>query len=73
MAILFPGCHGNRPIAESRMETFYNVQLRSIAALLAEQIENAFRYECHVEKRSSSDNCGEKAADAFCTAAFKSV
>ena len=50
MGILFPGCHGHAPLAESHMETMLNVRIRAASALLAEQAEHAFRYQCEFEK-----------------------
>lgn len=64
MGILFPGCHGHAPLTESHMETLYNTQIRSAAALLAEQAENAFRYQCEFEKCKDCGDCRKKAEEA---------
>lgn len=66
MTILFPGCHGHEPISESHMEVFFNVQLRAIAAVLMEQMEFAFRYQCEFEKCKTQecDTCHEKSEAA---------
>lgn len=67
LAILFPGCHGDAPVLENRIPITLNVQIRSTAAALAEQIENAFRYQCEVEKCKDCVNCREKADAAVVT------
>jgi serine O-acetyltransferase len=64
LGILFPGCHGREPLAEKHMETMFNVQIRSAAAQLAEQIENAFRYQCEFDKCKDCGDCRKKAEDA---------
>ncbi|MCX6991745.1 MAG: serine acetyltransferase [Kiritimatiellaeota bacterium] len=64
MGILFPGCHGHAPLAENHMETMLNVRIRSAATLLAEQAENAFRYQCEFEKCKDCGDCRKKAEEA---------
>ncbi|MBU4211366.1 MAG: serine acetyltransferase [Verrucomicrobia bacterium] len=67
MGILFPGCHGRAPLTEGHMETLYNTQIRSAATLLAEQAENAFRYQCEFEKCKDCGDCRKKAEKAVMT------
>ncbi len=64
MGILFPGCHGHAPLTESHMGTTLNVRIRSAAVLLAEQAENAFRYQCEFEKCKDCGDCRKKAEEA---------
>jgi len=64
LGILFPGCHGAGPMAERQLEDFYDVQLRSIAARLAEQADNAFRYQCVVDKCKDCSDCRLGAEEA---------
>ena len=67
MGVLFPGCHGHVPLTASHMQTLYNTQIRSAAALLAEQAENAFRYQCEFEKCKDCGDCRKKAEEAVMT------
>lgn len=67
MGILFPGCHGHAPLAESHMETLYNTRIRSAATLLAAQAENAFRYQCEFEKCKDCGDCRKNAEEAVIT------
>ena len=67
MGILFPGCHGHAPLTESHMETMLNVRIRSASVLLAEQAENAFRYQCEFEKCKDCGDCRKKAEEAVMT------
>ena len=64
MEILFPECHGKEPIAEKQLEGFYQVKLRSLAVLLADQVEKAFRYEYKTLKDAELKECRQKAEEA---------
>lgn len=64
LGILFPGCHGHMPFTERRLETLYHVKIRSTAETLAEQLENAFRYQCEFEKCRDCGDCRHKAEEA---------
>jgi len=64
LGILFPGCHGAGPMPESQLEDFYDVQLRSITARLVEQADNAFRYQCVVDKCKDCSDCRARAEEA---------
>lgn len=64
LGIIFPGCHGTGPMPHRSLDDFYSIQLRSLAARLSEQAENAFRYQCAVEKCANCDDCRKKADDA---------
>ncbi len=64
LGIIFPGCHGDHPLLEDRLEVTFNIQLRSVAVALAEQIEHAFRYQCEFEKCRDCGDCRAKAEAA---------
>jgi serine O-acetyltransferase len=64
LGILFPGCHGTGPLPERHLDDFYGIQLHSIAARLTEQVDNAFRYQCTVEKCNDCNDCRVKAEEA---------
>lgn len=64
LGILFPGCHGTGPLLERHLDDFYGVHLRSVASRLAEQAENAFRYQCTVEKCKDCTDCRTRAEEA---------
>ncbi|MGI6087284.1 MAG: serine O-acetyltransferase EpsC [Kiritimatiellia bacterium] len=61
LGIIFPGCHGDHPLSEDSVELNLNTQLRSVAEALADQIENAFKYQCEFEQ---CRNCGDCRRDA---------
>lgn len=64
LGILFPGCHGAGPMQEKHLNDYYGVQLRSVCQHLAEQAENAFRYQCAVDKCNGCTDCRAKAEEA---------
>jgi len=64
VSILFPGCHGHRPVAGERLELELREQLKTTALVLAEQVTQALEYQCTVEPCENCDRCGERAADA---------
>ncbi|MCA1809187.1 MAG: serine O-acetyltransferase EpsC [Kiritimatiellia bacterium] len=63
LGVLFPGCHGAPPPA-GHLEMAFNIQLRSIALALAEQIEHACRYQCEFDKCRDCGDCRRKAEAA---------
>lgn len=64
MGLLFPGCHGQMPLAGSHIKKLYNAKIRAAATLLAKQAENAFRYQCKFEKCKNCRGCRKKAEEA---------
>ncbi|MDD5483327.1 MAG: DapH/DapD/GlmU-related protein [Kiritimatiellae bacterium] len=64
LGILFPGCHGSGPLPEKQLTDFYGARLRAISARLADQVENAFRYQCLVEKCGNCGDCRARAEEA---------
>ena len=64
LGVLFPGCHGEQPLLENRLELTFNIQLRSVAVALAEQIEHAFRYQCEFEQCRNCGDCRRQAEEA---------
>ncbi len=64
IAILFPGCHGREPMPQKLLCEFISAKLRSVHAVLAEQIEHAFRYQCLFDKCNDCGDCAAKAASA---------
>ncbi len=64
VAILFPGCHDGQSQPEERMDMTFHVQLRSVAAALADQVEGAFRYQCEFEKCKDCGDCRKQAEEA---------
>ncbi|MBI2441125.1 MAG: serine acetyltransferase [Lentisphaerae bacterium] len=67
MSIMFPGCHGPAPLTGSRRQNHYRVRIRAVAALLAKLAENAFRYQCEIEKCGDCTDCRAKAEQAVIT------
>jgi serine O-acetyltransferase len=64
LSVLFPGCHGAGPMQEKQLDGYYSVQLRAISLMLGEQVENAFRYQCAVDKCKDCVDCRVKAEEA---------
>lgn len=64
IAILFPGCHGRESMPPQQLCTFIAAKLQAASAILSEQIEQAFRYQCAFEKCNDCGDCPEKAAAA---------
>jgi serine O-acetyltransferase len=61
IAILFPGCHGHDPVPPDYVRSFIEERLETIADVLREQIERAFKYQCVFDK---CKDCGECAVNA---------
>ncbi len=65
IGILFPGCHGIGPLPEGQLENAINIKLRAVSIELAEQAENALRYQCEFDKCNDDCNaCKDKAENA---------
>jgi serine O-acetyltransferase len=56
IAILFPGCHGRAPVADSDLEGALQERLRNAALVIREQVARAFQYQCEVDE---CDDCGD--------------
>ncbi len=61
LGVLFPGCHGKQPVPQSRLKMTFNIQLRATTITLAEQIEQAFRYQCEYEECRQCGDCRQEA------------
>ncbi|MEI6564401.1 MAG: serine O-acetyltransferase EpsC [bacterium] len=64
IAVLFPGCHGREPMPPEQLHELIEKKLQSVATILTEQIEHAFRYQCVFEKCKECGDCKEKATAA---------
>ncbi|MFC1461698.1 serine O-acetyltransferase EpsC [Verrucomicrobiota bacterium] len=64
ISVLFPGCHGRRPVKEGEMKEYLRENLKSAAVTLKQQAARAFEYQCSVENCENCDDCDEKAEDA---------
>jgi serine O-acetyltransferase len=64
ISILFPGCHGHKPVPDLSLEESLHETLRTTALTLKAQIHRAFEYECLKVKCEQCGNCEEKAVDA---------
>jgi serine O-acetyltransferase len=64
IAILFPGCHGHDPVPPDHVKSFIEERLQTIADVLTEQIERAFRYQCEFDKCKECGECRKHAVDA---------
>ncbi len=64
IAILFPGCHGREAMPQKQLCEFIASKLLSVSAILSEQIEHAFRYQCQFDKCKDCGDCAEKAEAA---------
>jgi serine O-acetyltransferase len=68
ISVLFPGCHGLGPLPEEQLENAINIKLRTITLELAEQAENALRYQCEFDKcKDGCIDCKTKAENAIIT------
>ena len=64
ISILFPGCHGHGPAAETDLDTDLRQQLRSTAMALKGQIRRALEYQCTIDECVDCDDCERKAEQA---------
>lgn len=67
MSILFPGCHGSAALIGSGRQARYRARLRAAAVLLTRHVEEAFRYQCEIEKCGDCNECRQKAEQAVMT------
>jgi serine O-acetyltransferase len=65
IAVLFPGCHGHDPVPPDHVRPFVEGRLKSIADVLTEQIERAFKYQCVFEKCKDCGDCRKQADEAI--------
>jgi serine O-acetyltransferase len=64
LAVLYPGCHGQSPVAHETCHLQLKDALRKIAVALADQIYRAFEYACRRAKCIHCDDCRAKAHEA---------
>ncbi len=64
VALLFPGCHHGASQPDERLDMAFQVQLRSAAAALADQVQGAFRYQCEFDQCRNCGNCRKQAEEA---------
>jgi serine O-acetyltransferase len=64
LAVLYPGCHGQSPVAHETCHLQLKDALSQIAVELCDQTHRAFEYACNRAKCLSCDDCGEKARHA---------
>jgi len=64
ISVLFPGCHGHKPIPENELKKFMTKKLKAATSKLREQVDRAFEYECRKDHCADCDKCGDKARDA---------
>ncbi len=64
IAILFPGCHGHDPVPPDYVKSFIAERLQTIADVLTEQSERAFKYQCLFDKCIDCGECQKNAREA---------
>jgi serine O-acetyltransferase len=64
LAILYPGCHGQAPVAHDTCHTHLQDSLRDIALQLCGQARRAFQYACRRAKCEDCGDCEQKARRA---------
>lgn len=64
LGVLYPGCHGQAPVAHDTCHTRLHDALREIALKLCTQTQRAFEYACQRVKCIDCPDCGEKARGA---------
>ena len=64
LAVLYPGCHGQSPVAHETCHLQLQDALRKIAVELADQTHRAFEYACRRAKCIRCDDCRAKAHEA---------
>lgn len=67
LAALFPGCHGVEQPVRGQLDMALNIKLREIASALADQCEQAFKYECKTVKCKRCGSCRKKGESAVMT------
>ncbi len=61
LAVLYPGCHGQAPIAHETCQSHLQDTLREIALKLRDQTHRAFEYAC---RRTKCDDCHDRVQKA---------
>jgi len=64
IGLLFPGCHGHDPVAETGLSAHLREKLATTALELRGQLSRAFQYQCRCECRPDCKECQAKADDA---------
>mgnify|MGYP001426144741 CR=1 FL=1 len=64
LAVLYPGCHGQAPIAHETCQSHLQKTLRDIALTLRDQTHRAFEYACHRAKCTECTDCAQEAQKA---------
>jgi len=64
LGVLYPGCHGQAPVAHDTCQNHLHAALRDIAVKLSDQSARAFEYACRKAKCIDCRDCREKARQA---------
>jgi len=65
LGVLYPGCHGQAPVAHDTCHTRLHDALHEIALKLCTQTQRAFEYACQRAKCIDCSDCGGKAREAI--------
>jgi len=65
LAVLYPGCHGQTPVAHETCHTQLHDALREIALILRDQTHRAFEYACRRNACVKCDDCDLQAQKAI--------
>jgi serine O-acetyltransferase len=65
LAVLYPGCHGQTPVAHETCHMQLQDALRQIALALCDQAHRAFEYACQQAKCVNCDDCSVRAHEAI--------
>ncbi len=64
LAVLYPGCHGQAPVAHDNCHAHLQDTLRTVALKLCDQAHRAFEYACRRATCQTCDDCEAKARQA---------
>ncbi len=64
LGVLYPGCHGQAPVAHDTCHTRLRDTLHDLALNLCDQSRRAFEYACHRAKCLQCDDCSARARQA---------
>ena len=64
LAVLYPGCHGQAPVAHDNCHAHLQDTLRTVALKLCGQAHRAFEYACRRATCQTCDDCEAKARQA---------
>ena len=67
IAVLFPGCHGKKPVAHENCQQSLRETLKEIALALYDQVYRSFKYACEKEKCVDCRDCEAAARHAVAT------